>query len=174
MEIKLIKPTLEYANDIMKYRREFLELGDDMAGCGNLRDCSSAKEWIDRIDLLESKETCPSDMVTSNTYIAVRLTDNKIVGVIDFRHNIDNHPILSVWGGHIGYSVRPCERKKGYATEILRQNIINCKEYGLDKILITCDYDNVGSEKVILANRGVFESDIEADGTIKKRYWIKL
>ncbi|EPZ58951.1 putative acetyltransferase [[Clostridium] sordellii ATCC 9714] len=51
-------------------------------------------------------------MVTSNTYIAVRLTDNKIVGVIDFRHNIDNHPILSVWGGHIGYSVRPCERKK--------------------------------------------------------------
>ncbi|MBW4862601.1 MAG: GNAT family N-acetyltransferase [Paeniclostridium sp.] len=174
MEIKLIKPTLEYANDIIKYRREFLELGDDMAGCGNLRDCSSAKEWIDRIGLLESKETCPSDMVTSNTYIAVRLTDNKIVGVIDFRHNIDNHPILSVWGGHIGYSVRPCERKKGYATEMLRQNIINCKEYGLDKILITCDYDNVGSEKVILANGGVFESDIEADGTIKKRYWIKL
>ncbi|MFR4767024.1 MAG: GNAT family N-acetyltransferase, partial [Paraclostridium sordellii] len=74
----------------------------------------------------------------------------------------------------IGYSVRPCERKKGYATEILRQNIINCKEYGLDKVLITCDYDNVGSEKVILANGGVFESDIEADGTIKKRYWIKL
>ncbi|EPZ58952.1 putative acetyltransferase [[Clostridium] sordellii ATCC 9714] len=57
---------------------------------------------------------------------------------------------------------------------MLRQNIINCKEYGLDKVLITCDYDNVCSEKVILANGGVFESDIEADGTIKKRYWIKL
>ena len=63
MEIKLIKPTLEYANDIMKYRREFLELGDDMAGCGNLRDCSSAKEWIDGLDKVLI--TCDYDNVGS-------------------------------------------------------------------------------------------------------------
>ncbi|MGL5755857.1 MAG: GNAT family N-acetyltransferase [Paraclostridium sp.] len=174
MEIKLIKPNLEYADDIMEYRREFLESGEDLAGCGNLRWCSTAKEWIDRINLIESERTCPSDMVTSNVYIAVRLTDNKIVGVIDFRHHIDNHPILSVWGGNIGYSVRSCERKKGYATEMLRQIIINCKEYGLDKVLITCDNDNLGSEKVILANNGVFENEVEVGETTKKRYWIKL
>ncbi|MEF9992629.1 MAG: hypothetical protein RRZ84_07970 [Romboutsia sp.] len=111
MEIKLIKPTLKFAYDITEYKQEFLESGDVMAGCGNLRGCSTAKEWIDTIDLLENEITCPSDKVTSNTYIAVRLTHNKIVGIIDFRHHI-NHPILSVWGGHIGYSVRPSERKK--------------------------------------------------------------
>lgn len=173
MEIKLIKPTLEYASDIMEYKKEFLECGDTLAGCGMLRDCLSASEWIDSIDLLENEKTCPSDKVTSNTYIAVRLSDNKIVGVIDFRHHI-NHPILSLWGGHIGYSVRPSERRKGYAKEMLKQNILMCKEYGLDKVLITCDHNNIGSKKTILANGGVFENAVEVDNSIKERYWIEL
>nr|WP_314459456.1 GNAT family N-acetyltransferase [uncultured Clostridium sp.] len=105
--------------------------------------------------------------------IAIRLTDNKIIGVIDFRHHI-NHPILSVWGGHIGYSVRPDERKKGYAKEMLRQNLKNCKAFGLDKVLITCNYANIASEKTIIANGGVFEKEVYIDSNRLKRYWIQL
>jgi len=171
--IKLIKPTLEYANDIMEYRQEFLDSGDSLAGCGNLRTCSSAEEWIDELNMVENKETCPEGKVCSNTYLAIRVSDNKIVGIIDFRHHID-HPILSVWGGHIGYSVRPIERRKGYATEMLRQNLINCKQHGLDKVLVVCDLDNIASKKTITINGGIFEKEIMVDGDRMERYWIQL
>lgn len=173
MEIKLIKPTLEYANDIMEYKEEFLQCGDTMDGCANLRECSTAEEWIEENELRESNKTVPSDRVTSNAYIAVRMSDNKIIGMINFRHHI-NHPILSTWGGHIGYSIRPCERKKGYATEMLRQVVINCKIYGLDKILVTCNKNNIGSKKTIITNGGLFEKDIVIDGDTIERYWIQL
>lgn len=172
-EIRLIKPTIDYADDIMKYRQEFINSDDSLDGSGNLKNCLSADEWIRMINLLENEETCPKDMVTSNIFIAIRLSDNKIVGIIDFRHHI-NDPILSVWGGHIGYSVRPDERKKGYAKEMLRQNLKNCKKYGLDKVLITCNYHNIASEKTIIANGGVFEKEIYVDDNRMKRYWIHL
>ncbi len=172
-DIKLIKPSLEYADDIMKFRQELLDGGEDFAGCGFLKNCSSAEEWIKIIDSRENEETCPKGGVTSYSYIAVRLSDNKIVGIIDFRHHI-NHPILSVWGGHMGYTVRPDERKKGYAKEMLRQNLQNCRDYGLDKVMITCNHDNIASEKTIIANGGEFEKEVSVDGSMVKRYWVKL
>ena len=174
-EIILIKPTMEYADEILKFRQEILESNDrdSFAGCGNLKEFLSASEWINYINMMESEETCPKDRVTSNVYIAVRLSDHKIVGVIDFRHHI-NHPILSEWGGHIGYSVRPTERCKGYAKEMLRQNLKNCKEFGLEKVMITCDWDNIASEKTIISNGGILEREIYVDGMKMMRYWIYL
>lgn len=172
-QIKLEKATLEYSKDIMKYRQEFLDLGDSLDGCGNLRTCSSAEEWIHGLNMLENEETCPKDKVCSDTYLAIRSSDNIIVGIIDFRHHI-NHPILSVWGGHIGYSVRPSERRKGYATEMLSQNLKNCKQHGLDKVLVTCSFDNIGSKKTIIANGGIFEKDVMVDEEKIERYWIDL
>ena len=87
------------------------------------------------------------------------------------RHHI-NHPILGMWGGHCGYSVRPSERGKGYAKEMLRLNIQNAKSMGIEKLLVTCNSENVASEKVIIANGGVFEKIIDVDGCKMKRYWI--
>lgn len=104
-------------------------------------------------------------------YLAIRKEDNRLVGIIDLRHHI-NHPILGTWGGHCGYSVRPSERGKGYASEMLRLNIQKAGAMGIDKLLVTCDTTNLASEKTILANGGVFESVIDVDGCPMKRYWI--
>lgn len=174
-KIRLLTPTKEYSEDIMKFRSEIIKAGDKdlFAGCGNLGECSTAEVWIDNISILKNPDTCPDGFVTSDTYIAVRKSDNRIVGVIDLRHHI-NHPILGLWGGHIGYSVRPSERNKGYAKEILRLNLQNCKRRNIVKVMITCKRGNTASEKTIIANGGVFEKEIFVDGEYIKRYWITL
>ena len=93
--------------------------------------------------------------------------------MIDLRHHI-NHPILGTWGGHCGYSVRPSERGKGYAKEMLRLNLQNAKAKGIEKLLVTCNVENEASERTILANGGVFEKTIDVDGDKMKRYWITV
>lgn len=174
-EIKLIEPTMAYEKDIWQFRQEIIESDDkdSFAGCGNLGLCVSVREWIDTVHRYQKTETCPKDKVPSDMYIAVRERDNKIVGVTDLRHHID-HPILGTWGGHIGYSVRPSERGKGYAKEMVRQSLAHCRELGIHKVLITCDEDNVASGKVIMANGGVYEKSVEVDGCLVRRYWITL
>lgn len=175
--IRLIAPNPDYAEDIWAFRSEILEKDADnenqFAGCLSLDKCCSAEEWIRICSLRRNKATCneTGTQVPSDTYLAIRQNDNRVVGVIDLRHHI-NHPVLGTWGGHCGYSVRPSERGKGYAKEMLRLNILNAKKLGIEKMLVTCDMDNRASEKTILANGGVFEKLIEVDGTQMKRYWI--
>ena len=174
-EIILKKPTIEYADDIMQLRQEIMDANDPdaFAGCGNVEECKTAQEWIDRIAVMEKPETCPEGRVSSHMFIAVRISDNKIVGVIDLRHHLGN-PVLREWGGHFGYIVRPGERGKGYAKEMVRQNLINCKELGLHKVMITCNRNNIASEKTILANGGVFEKEVLVDGEYTKRFWVTI
>ena len=173
-EIRLVKPTIRHADAIMALRQELLgdKTGDRFAGCGNLEHCETAEAWLSTIEKLSSEMTCPLDRVPSDTYLAIRQTDGVIVGVIDFRHHI-NHPILALWGGHTGYIVRPSERGKGYAKEMLRQNLQKAWEQGYDRILITCAANNPASEKTILVNGGIYETDVPVDGEFVKRYWIK-
>jgi len=172
-EIRLIKPTMGYAEDIMRFRQEIIDANDPdaFAGCGNLEECKTAQQWIDTITLMEHPETCPEGRVSANIFIAVRVSDNRIVGVIDLRHHLGN-PVLREWGGHFGYIVRPSERRKGYAKEMVRQNLFKCKELGLHRVMITCDRNNIASERTILANGGVFEKEVLVDGEYTKRFWV--
>lgn len=178
-QIELTEPQKKYAEDIWKFRQEILDYDAEnesqFAGCISLDVSKSAEEWIKICELRKSGKTCEEvgTTVPSHMYLAVRKNDDKIVGVIDLRHHI-NHPILGTWGGHCGYSVRPSERGKGYAKEMLRLNIQNAKALGIPKLLITCNVQNHASEKTILANGGVFEKIIDVDGCRMKRYWITV
>ena len=171
-EIRLTEPTMEYADDIMLFRKEIMEANDkdSFAGCGSLEKCQTAEEWLQRIDAHQRRN---DGKAPSNTYLAVRMRDNKIVGIIDLRHHINN-PVLSLWGGHIGYSVRPSERRMGYAKEMLRLTLQNCKLINLDKVMITCSRGNIASEKTIIANGGIFENEVLVDGEYIKRFWIAI
>ena len=167
----------KYIDELEQFKNEVLIYDKDndnqFAGCMGLGNCKSAKEWIEICNLRKNAETCEQagTNVPSTTYFAIRKDDDRLVGVIDLRHHI-NHPVLGTWGGHCGYSVRPSERGNGYAKEMLRLNIQNAREMGIENLLVTCEETNIASEKTILANGGVFEKTVEADGSIMKRYWI--
>jgi predicted acetyltransferase len=89
------------------------------------------------------------------------------LGRIQLRHRLTPH--LRDFGGHIGYGVRPTERRKGYATAMLRDVLPQARGLGLDRVLVTCDTTNIGSRKVIEANGGKLED--ERGG--KLRFWIR-
>lgn len=170
----LIRPTIEYSVQIMQYRQEFLDFGDFMDGCGPLRRFDNSLEYLKICKDYENPETVPKNLVPATQFICIRKSDNKLVGMIQVRHYFNEY--LEKYAGHIGYSVRPSERRKGYAKEMLKMALPFCREVGLDKIMISCVEGNIGSEKTILANGGVYEYTVHEPNNDKylKRFWINL
>lgn len=172
--MKLIAPSMEYDQQIQAYRNEFLRAGGSMDGCGSLRRFDRTQDWLDQVEALKRAETTPPDLVPMTQYIYVRETDNKIVGVIQIRHYFNEY--LEKYAGHIGYSVCPSERRKGYATQMLKLVLPECRKLGIDHVLVCCVRGNEGSKKTILNNGGIYESTVyqkERDITLE-RYWIDL
>lgn len=171
MSVHLVKPSTEYDGDIMAFRAEFLENGEVIDGGSMLEKYDSAEGWF--VHLEEFSSRCPEGFVPSDTFLAVN-EDNVVVGIIDCRRHID-HPFLGEWGGHIGYSVRKSERRKGYAKEMLRQALQIYRERGYEKVLVTCYTGNIASERTILANGGVYERETDdGSGHKIKRFRIEL
>lgn len=104
--------------------------------------------------------------MTATTFFAVRKRDLKIVGIIDIRHKLGND-FLVQYGGQVGYSVRPSEREKGYATEILKMGMEYAKSLSIEKLMIACFSDNLPSIKTIVKCGGIlFETKPYTDGQL--------
>lgn len=170
----LEKPENSHLEQIVSYRQEFLDAGSSMDGTGSLVDMQDPQEWMDQVEALSHRETLPANWVQSTQFLYVREADDKLVGMIQVRHYFNEY--LKKFGGNIGYSIRPLERKQGYATKMLRDCLPYCKNLGLNKVLITCREDNEGSRKVILANEGDYETTVfEPERKVSlERYWIAL
>ena len=174
--LKLIFPTEAHLADIARFRRELLEDGCDISGCGCLASTSDMTVWLRETEALRSPETVPEGFSQSTQFLGVRASDGALVGMIQVRHRIEDNDYLRLYSGHIGYSVRPRERRKGYATEMLRQALEFCRELGLKRVLMTCWPYNEGSKKAILNNGGIFESRRYEpyENDMFDRYWIEL
>ena len=171
--VKLIRPTEAYLRQIWDYKQEMLAAGSSMDGTGPLRRLESAEEWL---AFCRSCETAPvtEKLVPATQFILVREEDDKLVGMIQVRHCFNAY--LEKYAGHIGYSVRPDERRKGYAAEMLRRALEFCRELELEKVMLSCLTDNEGSRKTILKCGGVYESTVhEPDENVDlERYWITI
>jgi len=172
--VKLTVPSMEYDDQIQSFRKEFLENGGSMDGCGSLRRFERTQDWLDQVEALRQAETTPPDLVPMTQYIYVRESDSKIVGVIQIRHYFNE--FLEKYAGHIGYSVCPSERRKGYATQMLKLVLPECRRLGINRVLVCCVEENEGSRRTILNNGGVYESTVFLPGrdVYLERYWIDL
>ena len=171
-KIILVKPDLSYADEIIKYKEESLAESPIINGSAGLDRFSSIEIWFEELKKRSCENTVPKGLVPSSTYLAVREKDNYIVGMIDIRHYLNEY--LTQVGGNIGYGVRKTERNKGYAKQMLKLALEKCKELKIKKVLITCDEDNIASEKVILSANAKLEDIRNVDGENKKRFWIDL
>ena len=128
--------------------------------------------WSDYLVLLEDEHhgrNMPTGRVPATFLIAEH--EGQLIGRASVRHELND--FLYNYGGHIGYGVRPANRRKGFATRILRQSLDFIKELGVNEVFVTCDDDNVGSYKVIESQGGILENRMNFEGKLKRRYWIK-
>ena len=133
----------------------------------------SFNEWIEDLEKNKDEKQLPKEYSTHTLYLAIN-ENKKIVGAIGLRWK--EVPILLKFGGLIGYSVRPSERSKGYATKMLQLALEEFKKINKRKVLITCKDFNIASKKVIEKNGGIYENSYynEEDNYTYLRYWINL
>ena len=133
------------------------------------------QQWLDDLENNKNEENLPKDYST-HTFYLVENNEGRIVGAMGLRWK--EVPVLIEYGGFIGYSIRPTERGKGYATEMLKLGLQKFKEMDSkrERVLITCKDFNIPSKKVIEKNNGVYENSYynEDDGFTYLRYWIKI
>lgn len=151
-KLRLEIPTIEREEEAINYINEFLEYGSEINGAGGLRRyLDNYKGWLEKLE--ETKNMIPNEeRVPAETYFLVRESDNKIVGMINIRLALNDN--IKKVGGHIGYAIRPTERRKGYNKINLYLGLLVCQKHGIKEVLLDCDKNNPASAKTILALGG--------------------
>lgn len=164
----LIEPTEDLAS-------EFLQMADEYRAAGDDRYRSAVDDfpaYFRNLVLYSKGVNLPPGRVPSSTFWLI--SGERLIGRSSLRHHLT--PELEHEGGHIGYDLRPCERRKGYATLLLKLTLERARNLGLDRVLLTCDTDYVASARVIEKNGGELQRRaISAkSGESISQYWIRL
>ena len=174
MNIQRVRLTSEYKEQLFVMLTEWK---NDIIV--NHTDMSPWKIWANDfndfdyyVKNLDTREEAKNDWVPDTTLFCLDKDKNIFVGAVNIRHYLNDELLKT--GGHIGDGIRPSERRKGYATAMIALALDECKKLGIDKVLLCCDKDNIGSVKSIINNGGVLENEVEEDGYTTQRYWIQL
>lgn len=169
----------EDKEEILNIYNEYLESKlipgiDRFEGVRNLShlDKLSFEQWLEENEKYKDATKLPEHLSPQTIYLAIK--NNKIVGLISIRWK--PVPILLNHGGFIGYGIRPSERGKGYANEMLKQALELIDKSIYEKVLITCKDFNIASKKTIEKNGGILDNSYynEENKCTYLRYWIDI
>ena len=167
-KFKHVKPQIEHERQAIEYINEFYKYNSKINGVGGLdKYLDNYSTWLQKLDE-DIKRKPTEEKVPSETFFLIRKNDNKIVGMINIRLELNEN--LKKIGGHIGYSIRPEERKKGYNKINLYLGLKECQKHVIKDVLMDCDKDNIGSSKTMQALNGVLIKewyDKQKDRTIQ-------
>ena len=169
--IKLERPSGKHKREALSFRQEFYDSGEDTINGSELLDrTDSYDEWLAAVTDNASASTVSPDWVVTDTYFAVD-ESGRIVGIIDLRHELRG--FLTDFG-HTGFSVRPSERRKGHASEMLALILKRAKEAGFRRLQLSAERKNEASVRTIQANGGKYERSFSYDGEEADVYFIEL
>lgn len=174
MNVRLIKLSKEYYTQLSEMIDEWkldheVNQGNRSPWAIFKNDYHDFDYYLENLEINEPEE----GKVPDSVYFLLDVERDILLGAVNIRHCLNNH--LLQFGGHIGDGVRPSERRKGYATEMIRLSLIECKKLGINRVLMVCDKTNVGSAKSIIKNGGVLENELVDDNRkTQQRYWIDV
>lgn len=169
MNLKLVKLSSRYRELLYEMMEEWCSAGENIVPYAIVKsDYHMFDTYLENLEIRE-----PVDgLVPDSTFFCLDTDQNRFVGAVNIRHTLNEFLLLH--GGHIGDGVRPSERRKGIATQIIALALEECRKLGLEKVLMVCDKDNIASAKSIRNNGGILENEIVTDGLVEQRYWITL
>lgn len=170
-ELRLIPALDVLPEQVMAFREEFLASGErSINGSRGLHNYDNYADWR---NLVERCSEPGNDLIGVETSTWFAMCGAQPVGCIELRHSLT--PSLEQIGGHIGYSVSPSHRRKGYAKTMLRLAVEQARTSGIDRLLLTVDIDNIASIRTIESCGGVAGQDIYSLGDEQYyKYWIEL
>jgi len=167
--IKLINPSVDYKNEYLDMVSEWKESEEELIPWSLNLDTNEFETLVKNLNNYSAGIGLPEGFVPCTTLWLIN-NENKILGAIEIRHQLNNS--LKFRGGHIGYGIRPTERRKGYASQMLSLALEECESMRLVKVLLTCLKSNTGSAKTIVKNGGILDSEDIDNGQVFQRYWI--
>ena len=169
MKLKLVKLEEKYRRHLNNMLDEWNSYDEEIIPYAIRKvDYHDFDTYVNSLELNEAKE----GLVPDSTFFCLDEERDIFVGAINIRHYLNERLLLN--GGHIGDGVRPSERRKGIATKMIELALNECKKLGINKVLMVCNKNNIGSAKSIINNGGILENEIEVDGEIEQRYWITI
>ena len=169
MRLRLIKASEEYCEQICDMLDEWYATGEMIIPYAIRRlDYHNFDYYCENIEVRDTK----NGLVPDSTFFCLDEERDIVVGAVNIRQYLNASLLLD--GGHIGDGVRPSERRKGIATQMIGLALEECSKLGIYRVLMVCDKDNISSAKSIINNGGVLENEPVVDGVPQQRFWIDL